>query len=275
MTPADLRSRYQRDGFVVLDRFVDESACEALRARADALVAAFEPASVLSVFSTRDQARTTDDYFLDSGEEIRFFFEAEAVVDGRMTVPKTRAINKIGHALHDLDPVFSAFSRTPALAELVAALGVVDPRLIQSMYIFKQPHIGGEVGLHQDATFLHTSPDTVVGLWFALEDATRDNGCLWVVPGGHAGGLRTRFVPTADRRTRTDVLDATPFDTSRRVPLEVRKGSLVVLHGLLPHASEANRSPVSRHAYTLHVISGESEYLASNWLQRKTPPRGF
>ena len=59
------------------------------------------------------------------------------------------------------------------------------------------------------------------------------------------------------------------------MPLEVEKGALVVLHGLLPHLSRANRSPRSRHAYTLHVTSGASHYPASNWLQRGEPARGF
>jgi phytanoyl-CoA hydroxylase len=52
------------------------------------------------------------------------------------------------------------------------------------------------------------------------------------------------------------------------VPLEVSKGSLILLHGLLPHKSLANRSPRSRHAYTLHLIDANSSYAADNWLQR-------
>src|SRR3546814_15706462 len=61
------------------------------------------------------------------------------------------------------------------------------------MYIFKQPHIGGEVGWHQDSTFLYTDSLSVVGLWFALEDATLENGCLWALPGAHKGPLRERW----------------------------------------------------------------------------------
>ena len=58
------------------------------------------------------------------------------------------------------------------------------------MYIFKQPHIGGEVGCHQDATFLYTDPITVTGFWFAIEDATLENGCL-------VGGARRPPGPAA------------------------------------------------------------------------------
>jgi phytanoyl-CoA hydroxylase len=52
------------------------------------------------------------------------------------------------------------------------------------------------------------------------------------------------------------------------VPLEVAEGTLIVLHGLLPHGSAPNRSARSRHAYALHVIDGEARYGADNWLQR-------
>jgi phytanoyl-CoA hydroxylase len=51
--------------------------------------------------------------------------------------------------------------------------------------MLQQPRIGGEVAIHQDSTFLYTDPPTVVGLWIALEDATKENGCLWTIPGEH------------------------------------------------------------------------------------------
>ncbi len=272
---ANLLERLRTDGFVVLPGFVDPTRCDALRARADELVAAFEPGLVRSIFTTDEQARKTDDYFLDSGDQIRFFFEEGAWGDdGRLVHGKARSINKIGHALHDLDPEFDRFSRTAELEALIAALGLDQPRLMQSMYIFKQPFIGGEVRCHQDATFLHTAPERMVGLWFALEDAHQDNGCLWAIPGGHRDGLKSRFVRDA-RATRFEILDERPWDETALVPLEVAKGDLIVLDGLAPHRSHANRSPRSRHAYTLHVVSATSEYPASNWLQRAIPARGF
>jgi phytanoyl-CoA hydroxylase len=268
-------ARFEADGYLVLDGFVEPAACAALRARAAELLAGFDPASHRSVFTTDEQARRTDAYFLDSAERIAFFFEEEAFDEaGALRGPVERSINKIGHALHDLDPVFDAFSRTPALAALIASLGVDDARLIQSMYIFKQPHIGGEVRCHQDATFLHTEPDRILGLWFALEPARRDNGCLWALPGGHRGGLRARFV-RAGRATRMEVLDPAPWPEDGLVPLEVDTGAVVVLDGRVPHLSRANRSPHSRQAYTLHVIPGASAYPPTNWLQRATPARGF
>lgn len=262
----------------MLPDFVTADACAALRRRADELVAQFDPRETLSIFSTQEQTRTSDEYFLESGDKIRFFFEADAFLpDGTLKQSKERSINKIGHALHDLDPVFERFSRTPELAQLVADLGFPDPLLLQSMYIFKQPNIGGEVTCHQDATFLYTEPSHVVGLWFALEDATRENGCLWAIPGGHQLGLKSRFVRADGGGTKFEVVDDSPWPTEKLQPLEVRAGSLIVLDALLPHMSYANRSARSRHAYTLHVMDGACHYPRDNWLQRapEMPLRGF
>ena len=270
------RERFRRDGYLVLEGFAPGAECDALRARADDLVASFDPGTVRSVFTTNEQTRRTDEHFLGSGDQVRFFFEELALApDGDLTVPKARAINKIGHALHDLEPVFDRFSRAPRVAGLVAALGLEAPRLVQSMYIFKQPRIGGEVRCHQDATFLHTEPAALVGLWFALEDATEENGCLWAIPGGHRAGLRSLFVRNADDTTTMRVLDESPWDDARLVPLPVKKGAVIVLDGLLPHLSRQNYSERSRHAYTLHVVSARSAYPETNWLRRGTPPRGF
>lgn len=273
-------ARWVRDGFVVLPGAVDVGHCEELIARAEAIVDGFDPSTV-SIFTTHEQTRTTDRYFLDSASRISCFFEEEAFApDGRLRRPKAESINKIGHALHDLDPRFDAFSRQPAIAGAAASVGFARPLLVQSMYIFKGPHIGGEVACHQDATFLCTEPSTVVGFWVALQDATVDNGCLWAQPGGHRGPLRRRFVQDPVAGARFDELDATPLPAPggpELVPLEAPAGTLVVLHGLLPHWSDVNRSDRSRHAYAVHVIDGAARYPADNWLQRDPalPLRGF
>jgi phytanoyl-CoA hydroxylase len=269
--------QFNRNGFLVLESFVDPKECDRLRERAETLVNQFDPSGLISIFSTHEQNRTTDEYFLTSGDKIRFFFEEHAFnQDGILKQSKEHSINKIGHALHDLDPTFDHFSRNWKIRALTADLQIEEPLLLQSMYIFKQPNIGGEVTCHQDSTFLYTEPTDIVGLWFALEDATVHNGCLWAIPGGHLGGLKSRWIRTRDGM-QFEIYDQTPWPEEELIPLEVSKGTLILLHGLLPHRSFENKSNRSRHAYTLHVISGRSNYLANNWLQRSSemPLRGF
>lgn len=270
--------QFRRDGFVVLEDFKSPAEIAAVRARAEALVEAFDPGPRRSIFTTREQALATDAYFLNSADQICCFFEEEAFTeDGQLRQDKSLSINKIGHALHDRDPVFDAFSRGPALDAVARDLGLAEPLIWQSMYIFKQPGIGGEVGWHQDATFLHTDPISVTTFWFALEDASLDNGCLWVEPGGHSSPLRELFVREGNA-VRKQRLNDTPWPSPERtLPVPVKAGALVCFHGLLPHYSAPNRSAQSRHAYSLHVTDGRTRYSASNWLQRdgSLPLRGF
>ena len=278
LTPVQL-DRWHHEGFLVLPGFKATEELAVLRARAWALVDHLELGGASgAVFSTRERARLADAALLASATAVHCFFEDEAVdAEGRLTVPKRQSINKIGHALHDRDPAFERFSRDLRLAELVRDLGVREPQLWQSMLIFKQPRIGGEVTWHQDASFLGTEPQSVIGLWFALEEAGVDNGCLWIEPGGHRGPLRERFV-NVDGRLQMQPLDATPWPgMEHAVPLPVQAGTLVVLHGLLPHYSAPNRSGVSRLAYSLHVTDGRARYSELNWLQRgpALPVRGF
>lgn len=277
LTPA-MREAFDAAGVVILRGYCNPGACRRLRERALELVDAFDPASVRSVFSTTKQTQLDDDYFISSGDKIRFFLEDDAFDEtGRLRQPKHDSLNKMGHAMHDLDPVFDEFSRTDKLAATVRSLGFADPGIIQSMYIFKPPRIGGEVVSHQDSTYLYTEPESCIGFWFALEDATLENGCMQFIPGAHRGPLKARNYRRPDGKLVTDVLDGSPWPEERRLPAEAGTGTLVIFSGRAPHMSGPNRSERSRHAYTLHVIDRTSHYPAENWLQRGAdmPLRGF
>jgi phytanoyl-CoA hydroxylase len=90
------------------------------------------------------QKQTTDEHFLHSATAVSCFFEQKAFDErGTLVKDKALAINKIGHAMHDLDPVFTPFSRSAALGHVLRAVGLQAPTPVQSMYIFKQPFIGG------------------------------------------------------------------------------------------------------------------------------------
>lgn len=269
---------FQEQGYLVLAGFKSATEIAQVRARAAEIVAAFDPEQTRAIFTTREQDRQVDDYFMGSADKVRCFLEEEAFdTHGQLKQDKALSINKIGHALHDLEPVFDHFSRGTALAAVALEAGLQHARIWQSMYIFKQPGIGGEVRWHQDATFFDTTPQTVTTFWFALEDADQRNGCLWVEPGGHRGPLRERFLVRGAGAV-LETLDATPWPSGpSAIPLEVAAGTLVVFHGMLPHYSAPNRSSLSRHAYTLHATDARASYSCHNWLQRgdALPVRGF
>lgn len=273
-------SRFRQEGFLVLPGFVDTERCLELRRRALELAREHVPPPDRATIFTADgdALHASDEYFLNSGEAIRCFFEKGAFdAEGRLRADAALCLNKLGHAMHDLDPVFGAFSRTPELAALAGDIGMREPLLLQSMYIFKQARIGGEVACHTDHSYLWTEPASVVGFWFAIDDATTENGCMWALPGGHRLPVKARSRLNASRSaTVMDVFDETPYPDTGLVALEASRGTLVLLDGALPHRSGPNLSDKPRHAYTIHAIDGIARYLPDNWLQRPTLPlRGF
>lgn len=265
-------------GVLILENFVAADRCRQLREHTLSLIDAFDETEYAHVFSAMEQTQLGDRYFEESGDKIRFFFEHDAFDEsGKLKQAKQHSLNKIGHAMHDLDPVFSDFSRTPELAEASRRIGFSVPAIIQSMYIFKPPRIGGEVYCHQDSTFIYTEPESCVGFWFALEDATVDNGCMQFIPGGHKMGLKERHLRGADGKLRFEKLDDSPWPDDLTIAAEAPAGTMVIFDGRAPHLSGPNLSDQSRHAYTLHLIDQACHYPAENWLQRgdDLPLRGF
>ncbi|MGA9573964.1 MAG: phytanoyl-CoA dioxygenase family protein [Lysobacterales bacterium] len=271
MLSANQIRQYHEAGYLVLEDAIAPVEIEALKNAALRIVDGFDISRNRAVFTTSDRDRGRDDYFFDSAQNINCFLEEGAVGPaGELLKPARLAINKIGHAMHDLNPAFGAFCRQAVFGRVLRDIGYHNPLLWQTMYIFKQPHIGGEVRWHQDGSYLITEPKTVTGIWVAVEDANRDNGCLWVQPGGHLSSLRETYqVDWQTRKGEITPLDRTPWPSiEEAVALEVRAGSLVIFHDHMPHCSSQNRSERSRHAFTLHVAESSSAWSGKNWLQR-------
>ncbi|KAK7849376.1 phytanoyl-coa dioxygenase [Quercus suber] len=213
--------------------------------RMEQLLLEFDCSST-SIFSTKNQQQSTDNYFFESAENVSFFFEEKAFGDdGNLRQPKELSINKVGHALHEIEPAFKKFSSSEKFSSLMFSLGYKRPVIIQSMYIFKQPGIGGEVVPHQDNSFLYTEPPTY--------------GLVRRMIRGEEGVSFDRPLPT--------------YDQKDFVPIEVKAGSMVVIHGDLIHQSFENQSSKSRHAYSLHVVDTDGcKWAPDNWIRRKVEP---
>ena len=185
---------FRRDGFAALPGFASPGEVASMKAAMAAVEAEYwasPQAAEATVFRTDEgqrSAQAKSRYFFESADAVHFFEEADG-----------RALNKAGHGLHLRDDAFGAYSRSGKVAALLGALGYKKPVLPQSIYIFKPPGVGGSVTSHQDASFLRTAPEqTVSGLWLALDDATLDNGCLWVRNASHRENVRRLFVRDSD-----------------------------------------------------------------------------
>ena len=196
---------FDHAGFLKLRSFVDAETCRAMKDEMAALVESeWHPERErdgLDSFGTGAQQNVQrGDYFLESADAVHFFAEPEALaVDEGMqqqrqrqlkpeyAVNKLAALNKAGHALHTRpNTIFLDYCFSDRIRNLLLDLGWKDPVAPQSMYIFKQAVTGGAVNSHQDSTFLFTTPrQTCIGLWLALDEATLENGCLWVRPQSH------------------------------------------------------------------------------------------
>ncbi|KAL6252371.1 hypothetical protein RBB50_000089 [Rhinocladiella similis] len=297
---------FWRDGYLIIPSYLSPETCQSLLSKTQELLSEFPLADhPMTRFSTgKDEngdstsnQHVGDDYFLTSGDKVRFFFEEDAFNQetGELIKPKERAINKIGHNLHGLVPEFGNISHAGEIgrrnAAIARALGYRDPRLLQSMVICKQPEIGGAVNPHQDSTFLYTKQPSAVGFWIALEDATAENGCLSFAPGSHRRApINERFVRNEDNTGTTFVpvpeegqwprdfehAGGPPGDVKEEYVLgEVKAGSLVLIHGNILHKSKKNTSQKGRIIYTFHLIEGEEQYDDRNWLQIPGGPSQF
>lgn len=157
----------------------------------------------------------------------------------------------------------------PAIFDLIRHPRLLDiaeqfcgPELIASSVYRLRPkvprHVLGPVPWHQDSGYLesHCDAGLILTVWVPFVDATEENGCMWVVPRVHRGG---RVLPHAHRRYKPyliipeDELRADP--ALRPLPVPVRKGGVLLLHNLTPHASFENGTDAVRWSMDLRYQS--------------------
>lgn len=269
---------FNRDGFLMVENFWTAAECDALREKAHLIVSEADfsqhPMVTFATVSKDgpDAAHSRSDYFVTSGDKIRFFFEEAALgEDGLLKMAPAKALNKMGHALHILDPDFKRATFSEKIKDIARSLDLKKPCIPQSMVIFKPPKIGGVVNVHQDSCFLHTTPMKLVGFWIALEDADLENGCMWFAPGTHKNGITGRMVRTVKDGVLSTTIEGDMVPSTKPeefIATPTHKGTLVLIHGEVVHKSGTNLSDRSRNIYTFHLFdAGVSEWSKDNWQQ--------
>ena len=162
------------------------------------------------------------------------------------------------HFPHKISPVMLETGvKHKGMAEALAALIGPDVKCMQSMLFVKPPGFQGQAW-HQDEIFIPTRDHSLIGGWIALDDATIENGCLWVLPGSNRG-------PLYEMRDHgnSDEFDSAPeshgFDESGEIPVEVKTGDVVFFDGYLLHRSRKNRSQTYRRVLVNHYMSAWSK----------------
>jgi len=160
--------------------------------------------------------------------------------------------HKISQAMHD------ALAQ-PAIVDVLGEVIGPNVKCMQSMLFIKHAGKPGQAW-HQDEFFIPTRDRSLAAAWIALDDAVRDNGALWVLPGSHRPGVLWPMAP----HDRSDEFDQGhqardfPFDESGAVLCEVPAGGVVFFSGYLLHRSFRNRSDGFRRALVNHYMSAES-----------------
>lgn len=223
----DLAARYREQGFVVCPGLVDQKDVERIKRDAADLARGKYPC---------DQFKPLPETLSD--DEV---------------LKKILCI----HQVHYVSPVMLEYVKHPGLARVLTELIGPNVKCMQSMLFVKPPTFQGQAW-HQDEIYIPTRDRSLCGGWIALDDATVDNGCLYVLPGSHRSGYLYPQRPHENHDEFDVSQESYGFDDSAEVAVEVKAGSVVFFHGYLLHRSKRNRSRGYRRVLVNHYMNAYS-----------------
>lgn len=227
--------QYQREGYVVLEDLLAPEEVERVKAR-------------LHEYVTNEHEETQFSRMLEPAAESG---TSEFTGDGE-PVRKFEGVGMVRE-----DDVFRELVFDDAIIDVIRQLQGPNLKLLRSAAMLKPPHVGSEKKFHQDAAYYPIHPMDHVTVWIALDEATRENGCMQVVPGGHTDGLLRH----AELEYETDIaLAEREYDDDDTVALPMEPGSVLFQHCLLPHYTEANTTDDWRRAFIVSYMRSRSRF---------------
>lgn len=173
------------------------------------------------------------------------------------------------HFPHKISPLMTESLAHPGIVDVVTKVISPNVKCMQSMLFIKGAGKPGQAW-HQDEIYIPTRDRSLTGGWIALDDATVENGCLWVIPGSHRRGILFLQEEHDDRRFDCSAeARGWPWTNDDAVPVEVKAGSIVFFNGYLLHRSLPNYASAGyRRALVNHYMSAES-FLP--WMTERDP----
>ncbi len=260
MLSKEEKEQYQEQGFLVKPGLLTDQECDALCQHISETILR----RVLREESLRSAPEGQS--FKASARDIHIFWERGMNPTQFPPTEREQCVSRLGHGLHIVDPFFLQMARHPKVAEVLEDLIGRGVNIVQTMVIYKQPFVGAETGYHQDATYLHTEPNTLIAAWMALDDVTEENSPLTIIPGSHHLPLHTIAELKEDGQFHHQVVNDTRPEISQAVPVPVPKGGVIFFHGYLWHGAGPNQSSRPRRAFVAHYVNSASRWSPFNWI---------
>ncbi len=161
------------------------------------------------------------------------------------------------HFPHKISSVIHNYLSHQKIVDVLTNIISPNVKCMQSMLFVKGPGKAGQAW-HQDEFYIPTRDRSLIGVWIAIDDASIDNGCLWIIP-GRPGYMMRRVPNSSDEYADVDTIDVSQYGTNGPIPVEVEKGSVVFFDGYTLHSSKRNKTTdCFRTALVNHYMSAES-----------------
>ena len=191
--------------------------------------------------------------YMDSFERMQKEKSIRIVRTEKETSGMERRVYQL-RAVHREQPFFDRLIRNARILDIVEAIIGPSIRMMLCQGFYKPPHTGAAMEWHQDDYYFRVSKENaVVSCWLTLDEATIENGCMWVLPSCH-----NRFLNHEPQEGKENVI--LHVDETKAVPVELKAGQAMFHHGSTPHRTLPNRTETHRRAIAIHYMDATARF---------------